>query len=89
MKFCSVVSEELRWQTVWRTDGRTDEQDKNNMSPQQSGGRHNYQQIYTYTVKSVVTFGTKKRWSFKTGDLLKKVQFIWHFLWQDKKKMTF
>jgi hypothetical protein len=25
MKFCSVVSEELRWQTVWRTDG----QDKN------------------------------------------------------------
>ena len=29
MKFCSVVSEELRWQTVRRTDG----QDKNNMSP--------------------------------------------------------
>ena len=24
MKFCSVVSEELRWQTVWRTDGQTD-----------------------------------------------------------------
>jgi hypothetical protein len=22
MKFCSVVSEELRWQTVWGTDGR-------------------------------------------------------------------
>jgi hypothetical protein len=37
MKFCSVVSEGLRWQTVWRTDG----QDKNNMSPHQSGGRHN------------------------------------------------
>jgi hypothetical protein len=37
MKFCSVVSEELRWQTVWRTDG----QDKNNMSPHKSGGRHN------------------------------------------------
>ena len=34
MKFCSVVSEELRWQTVWRTD----EQDKNNMSPHKSGG---------------------------------------------------
>jgi hypothetical protein len=32
MKFCSVVSEELRWQTVWRTDG----QDKNNMSPHKS-----------------------------------------------------
>jgi hypothetical protein len=30
MKFCSVVSEE-----------RTDGQDKNNMSPHQSGGRHN------------------------------------------------
>ena len=37
MKFCSVVSEELRWQTEWRTD----RQDKNNMSPHQSGGRHN------------------------------------------------
>ena len=31
MKFCSVVSEELRWQTVWR-------QDKNNMSPHKSEG---------------------------------------------------
>ena len=29
MKFCSVVSEELCWQIVWRTDG----EDKNNMSP--------------------------------------------------------
>ena len=38
MNFCSGVSEELRWQTVWRTD----RQDKNNMSPQQSGGRHKY-----------------------------------------------
>jgi hypothetical protein len=37
MNFCSVVSEELSWQTVWRTDG----QDKNNMSPHQSWGRHN------------------------------------------------
>ena len=25
---------------------------------------------------SEVTFGTKKKWSFKTGDLLKEVQFI-------------
>jgi hypothetical protein len=24
------------------------------------------------------------KWSFKTGDLLKEVQFIWNFLWQDK-----
>jgi hypothetical protein len=30
----------------------------------------------------------KERWSFKTGDLLKEVQFIWNFLWQDKKKVT-
>jgi len=28
-------------------------------------------------------------WSFKTGELVKDVQFIWNFLWQDKKKMTF
>jgi len=24
--------------------------------------------------------GSKKKWSFKTGDLLKKVQFIWNFV---------
>jgi len=30
------------------------------------------------TVKSVLkgTFGTKKKWPYKTGDLLKEVQFI-------------
>jgi hypothetical protein len=32
-----------------------------------------------------VTFGTKKKWPYKTGGLLKEVQFIW----QDKKNMTF
>jgi hypothetical protein len=30
-----------------------------------------------------------KMWPYRTGDLLKEVQFIWHFLWQDKKKVTF
>jgi len=33
-----------------------------------------------------VTFGTKTRWPDKTGDLLKEVQFIWRFIWQDKKR---
>jgi len=33
--------------------------------------------------------GTKKKWPHKTGDLLKEVQFIWNFLWQNKKKVTF
>jgi len=32
---------------------------------------------------------TTKKWSFKTGALLKEVQFIWNFLWKDKKKVTF
>jgi hypothetical protein len=36
MKFCSVVSEELRWQTVWRTDGQTTGQ-KQYVSPQKWG----------------------------------------------------
>ena len=36
-----------------------------------------------------VTFGTKKKWSFKTGNLLKEVQFIWNFIWQDNKKTTY
>jgi hypothetical protein len=35
-----------------------------------------------------VTFGTKKNWPYKTGDLLKEVKFRWNFLWQ-KKKVTF
>jgi len=36
-----------------------------------------------------ITVGTKIKWSYKTGDLFKEVQFIWNFLWQDKKKVTF
>ena len=39
MKFCSVVSEELHWQTVWWTDGLTD-RTKTICLPT-SGGRHN------------------------------------------------
>jgi hypothetical protein len=27
-----------------------------------------------------VTFGTKTKWPYKTGDLLKDVQFIWNVL---------
>jgi hypothetical protein len=30
--------------------------------------------------------GQRKKWPYKTGDLLKEVQFIWNFLRQDKKK---
>ena len=26
----------------------------------------------------------KEKWPYKTGDLLKEVQFIWNFLWQEK-----
>jgi hypothetical protein len=29
------------------------------------------------------------KWSFKTGDFLRDIQFIWNFLWQEKKKVTF
>ena len=44
-----------------------------------------------YTVKPVLRghLWVKEKWSFKTGDLLKKVQFIWNFLWLGKKRMTF
>jgi hypothetical protein len=30
-----------------------------------------------------------KKWPYKTGDLLKEVQSIWNYLWQDKKRVTF
>jgi len=33
--------------------------------------------------------GTKKKCPYKTGVILKEVQFIWNFLWQDKKRVTF
>jgi hypothetical protein len=29
------------------------------------------------------------KWSFKAGYLVKEVQFIWNFLWQEKKRPTF
>ena len=35
------------------------------------------------------SFLGQKKWSYKTGDLLIEVQFIWYFLWQDKKNVTF
>jgi hypothetical protein len=43
------------------------------------------------TVKTVLRghFWDKEMWSFKTCDLLKQVQFIWNFLWQEKKSLTF
>ena len=31
----------------------------------------------------------KEKWSFKTGSIIKEVQFIWHFLWQNKEMVTF
>jgi hypothetical protein len=31
---------------------------------------------------------TMWKWSFKTGELLKEVQIMWNFLWQDMKKVT-
>ena len=40
-------------------------------------------------IKRSATFELKKMWPYKTGDFLKEVQFIWKFLWQDKKKVTF
>ena len=36
-----------------------------------------------------VTFRTNKKWPYKTGDLVNEVQFLWNFLWQDKKMVTF
>ena len=30
----------------------------------------------------------RQNWHYKTGDFLKEVQFIWIFLWQDKKKLS-
>ena len=48
--------------------------------------------VYTYTAKPVLRgqhLGRKINWSFKTGNFLKEVKFIWNFLWQVKKNVTF
>jgi len=44
-----------------------------------------------YTVKPVLRghLRDKVKWPYKTGDILKYVQFIWNFLWQDKTMVTF
>jgi len=48
-----------------------------------------YYKVQSNTCIMKSPFGTKKKWPYKTGDLLKEVKFIRHFLWQDKKKMIF
>ena len=52
--------------------------------------RHNYQYKYGQTCIKRSPLGLRKSGLIvMTGGLLKEVQFIWNFLWQDKKKVTF
>jgi hypothetical protein len=39
------------------------------------------QQFFSYSQTYIkeVTFGTQRKWSYKTSDFLKEVQFIWNF----------
>jgi hypothetical protein len=50
----------------------------------------NFSVIFNKNVQSnlylEVTFGTKKKWSYKTGEFLKDVQLTWNFLGQGKKR---
>ena len=43
----------------------------------------NYRQTF---IKRSVTFGTRKKWPYKTGDLLKEVQFVWNFCDRKRKR---
>ena len=45
--------------------------------------------IYSQTCIKRSPFRTQKIWPYKTSDFLKEVKFIWCFLWQDKKNVTF
>ena len=48
------------------------------------------QYIYIYiTCIKRSPLGKRKKWPYKTGVLLKEVQFIWIFLWQDMKRWPF
>ena len=44
-----------------------------------------YSDNYSLTCIKRSHIGIKKKWAYQTGDLLEEVQFIWNFLWQDKK----
>jgi len=44
---------------------------------------------YSQTCFKRSPLGQRKKWPYKTGDLLKEVQFILNLLWKDKKKVTF
>jgi hypothetical protein len=48
-----------------------------------------YYKIYSQTSIKRPPFGQWKKLPYKTDDFLKEIQFIWNFLWQDKKKVTF
>ena len=53
--------------------------------------KHKMSIIIWFDIQStyiMVTFGRKKKWPYKMDDFLKKVQFIWYFLWQNKKNVT-
>ena len=45
--------------------------------------------VIEYSKIKPVLRGHKEKVAYKTGDLLNEVQFIWNFLWQDKKIVTF
>ena len=48
-----------------------------------------YYKIYSQTSIKRQPLGQWKKLPYKTDDFLKEIQFIWNFLWQDKKKVTF
>jgi hypothetical protein len=45
--------------------------------------------MYCSTSKLRGHLWDRDKWSYKTGDLIKEVQFIWSFPWQDKKRWPF
>ena len=50
---------------------------------------HNVTPIYSQTCIKRSSLDKKIEWPLKKGDLLKKAKFLWNFLWQHKKNVTF
>jgi hypothetical protein len=42
--------------------------------------------LFWHTVKPVLRGYLWKKWAYKTGNLLKEIQFIWNVTWQGKKR---
>ena len=48
-----------------------------------------HERYYVYKQYRNEQIHRKKKWHYRTGDILKEFQIIWNFPWEDMKNVTF